>query len=501
MVNREVTESMNEFFLKQLHVNLAAYSSRIAFRIEERNYTYAQLGRRIVAIQQEVLNNADQQYFGVVTHNSIETYAAIFAIWLSGKTLVPIGLNNPHERNQFIIEQVGIKTLFDVGGSVSFANATTIDIENLLPANTPPVLVEVPNTTDLYVLFTSGSTGFPKGVRITQANFDAYLKAFFSCGYQFSPSDRCLQVYELTFDASVQCYTFPLLVGASVFTLPQGNIKFLSIMKVMTQHQITFAKMPPSVIYYLKAYFDKINLPHLRYCLFGAEAFPVELVELWEKCIPNAEIQNVYGPTEATINCTWYAWNRLGLNKSRNGVASIGREYANMKAIICDENLQEVQNGIAGELCMSGPQITPGYWKSPENDQKAFFLIKINGRSMRFYRTGDLAIKDEDGDILFIGRADSQVQIDGHRIELGEMEYHASVFSKAKCIAQATKSDELNHSIVLFIEMENIDKEALVGYLGQHLPLYMIPEKIVPVAEIPLLSSGKTDRKSLMKMI
>ena len=493
---------MNEFFLNQLYNNLTAFSSHIAFHIEGGDFSYGELKERIGAIQHQVLDKEDQQYFGVITHNSIDTYAAIFAIWLSGKTAVPIGIKNPYERNQFIIDQVGIKILFDAGDELmNFTNSLTISTLNLASVNRLPVFVEVPIDTDLYVLFTSGSTGFPKGVRITRANFDAYLLGFFSCGYRFSSSDRCIQVYELTFDASVQCYTFPLLVGASVYTLPQGGIKFLSILKVMKEQQITFAKMPPSVIYYLKDYFEQIRLPHLRYCLFGAEAFPIELVKKWELCVPNAEIHNVYGPTEATINCTWYPWKRGSKNKSRNGVASIGKEYENMRAIVCDKNLQEVTNGEAGELCMSGPQITPGYWKSPEHNLKAFFHFELDGDDKRFYRTGDIVIKDNDGDIQFIGRIDSQVQIDGHRIELGEIEYHASNFSQVKCIAQVSKSDELSHTIVLFVESATIDEDLLADYLRERLPAYMIPEKIVLLNEIPLLSSGKTDRKALLKMI
>ena len=491
-----------KFFLEQLYNNLSAFSEYTAFHIEGQDFLYADLRQRIATIQRQVLAHEEQQYFGVITCNAIDTYAAIFAIWLSGKTAVPIGIKNPHERNQFIIDQVEIKTIFNANRDrLSFEKTLMINTSDLLKVDAQPALIEVPTDTDLYLLFTSGSTGFPKGVRISQANFDAYLQAFFSCGYQFSPSDRCLQVYELTFDASVQCYTFPLLKGASIYTLPQGGIKFLSIMKVMKEHNITFAKMPPSTIYYLKDYFDQIRLPYLRYCLFGAEAFPVELVKKWEHCVPNAEIHNVYGPTEATINCTYYKWNREGRNKSRNGVASIGQEYMNMKAIVCDENLHELPDGEAGELCMAGPQITPGYWKSPENNQRSFFDKRINEKVYRFYRTGDLVIRDDEGDIQFIGRIDSQVQIDGHRIELGEVEYQAGNFSQAKCIALVTESEELTHSIVLFVESVDVDETLLSEYLSTRLPVYMIPEKIVFVREIPLLSSGKTDRKKLLKML
>ena len=125
--------------------------------------------------------------------------------------------------------------------------------------------------------------------------------------------------------------------------------------------------MTASAIFYLQKYFDQINLPFLRYCLFGAEAFPVDLVKRWEQCIPNAEIHNVYGPTEATINCTYYPWERGTFNKSKNGIASIGKPYLKMNAIICDQDLELVPLGQKGELCISGPQVTKGYWKNKGN--------------------------------------------------------------------------------------------------------------------------------------
>ena len=487
-----------EYFLKQLYLNFRTFKEKPSFHIEGGSYTYSDLEKKIATVQQRILTIENQQYFAVITRNSIETFATIFALWLSGKTSVPISPKTPFDRNRYILDQVGIETIFDSDSiPLRFEGISSIITSNLPPINESAKLIEVPTDTDLYLLFTSGSTGLPKGVRISRENLDAYLNAFFNCGYQIDSNDRCIEVFELTFDASVQCYTFPLMKGASVYTLPDDGIKFLSIIKILAEHNITFVKMTPSAIFYLQSYFDKIQLPYLRYCLFGAEAFPVELIHKWEKCIPNAEIHNVYGPTEATINCTYYKWAKNGENKSRNGIASIGKPYISMKAIICDENQHEVRNGFQGELCVSGPQVTKGYWQNDENNSRAFFVHSNH----RFYRTGDLALKDEDGDLLYIGRLDSQIQIDGHRVELGEIEHYARQISGVKCVALAIGDNGIAKSIVLFIESTENKKEEVFSHLRKNIPYYMIPHKIEYVKQIPLLSSGKTDRQKLLTLI
>lgn len=487
-----------DFFLTEIHKNLAKYSANTAFVIDEISYSYKQLSEQIAAVQLLIEAYDEEQYFGVVTRNSLQTYATIYALWFMGKTFVPISPKTPIKRNVGILNEVEIKILFDANENpLEFDGRNTISTAKLPLDQTGVKYVVVNWETDLYMLFTSGSTGKPKGVRLSQGNLNEFLKAFFDCGYDIQPKDRCTQVYELTFDASVQCYTFPLLKGASIYTIPEEGVRFLSILKVLQQHRITWVKMTPSVIYYLQPYFDRINLPDIRYCLFGGEAFPADLVSKWEKSVSNAEIHNVYGPTEATINCTFYKWKKGGVNKIRNGIASIGKSFSKVTAMVCDANLVPVDIGTIGELCVSGPLITKGYWKRPDQNEKSFF-IKEN---IRYYRTGDLVIMDDDGDILYIGRKDAQVQIDGHRIELGEIENHASKYTKAKCIAMVVEDQKLTKQIVLFVESLLHKEENIQVFLRERIPEYMMPGIIHTIEQIPLLPSGKTDRQSLIKMI
>lgn len=491
-----------QYFLKQLFNNLDKFANATAFHIEGQVYTYQDLGCRIAPIQKRISEYDNQQYFAVVSRNHIDTYAAIFALWLSGKTSVPLSAANPMHRNRYIIEQTGVKTIFDASIEIlEIEDSTTISTINIDGGNLKPHFSETDLDTDLYLLFTSGSTGLPKGVRISRNNVQAYFEALEDCHYAIDHRDRFLNIYELTFDASVQCYVWPIVLGAAVYTIPSGGMKFLMMIKTLQDHHISVVKMTPSAIFYLQKYFSQINLPHLRYSLFGAEALPAKLIEKWGNCVLNAEIHNVYGPTEATVNCTFYKWTRNGENRILNGIISIGKTYLGTKAIVCDQKLNQQPAGAKGELCLSGAQITKGYWQNDVLNNSSFFNLKLDGATHRFYRTGDLAIIYPDGNIMFLGRIDSQVQIDGHRIELGEIEHYAYQFSSKKSVALAIQHDEISNGIALFIESEEISEDALFEYLRKSLPEYMIPSQVFFLKEIPLLISGKTDRVKLFNLL
>jgi D-alanine--poly(phosphoribitol) ligase subunit 1 len=489
------------FFLEKLLANFSIYSDNNAFHIEGESFTYARLGSRVSAIQKKIAEFKDEDYFGVITRNSVDTYAAIFAIWLSGKTSVPLSVNTPKSRISNIVDQVGIKVVFDAFINPMLIENTYSINTLLLSSEIKPFIHSEKRQSDLYLLFTSGSSGFPKGVRISVNNLNSYLDAISGLGYQLDCNDRCLQVYDLTFDGSIQSYLFPLLYGASVYTIPQDEIKFLSIIKAVNNYQITFLKMTPSVLHYLMRYLDRIEFPSVRWSIFGGEALLVSLIEKWQNCVPNAEIQNVYGPTETTVNCSMYQWRRDGLNKERNGILSLGKIYQGSVGLVFNENGFVVQNGVEGELCISGPQVTSGYWGSELLNSNAFFTFKVDGVALRFYRTGDRVIKDDDGDLFFIGRNDSQIQINGYRVEVGEIENHAGYFTNARCIALVHRDVMNVQYLYLFVESDQFTNEEIITELKSKIPDYMLPHKVIFVDHLALLSSSKVDRQKLLELI
>jgi len=296
-------------------------------------------------------------------------------------------------------------------------------------------------------------------------------------------------------------YLVPLCKGACVYTVPSGDIKFTSAYSILEDYQITVALMVPSILNFLKKYFEEIRLESLRYSMFCGEALFSDLTQGWAECVPHALIQNVYGPTEATIFCLTYDWKRSEKNKENNGILCIGKPMNGIQAIIVDENLLAVPDGTPGELCLLGNQLTSGYLNNPVKNKDAFFSAIIDGQKCIFYRTGDICFKDEAGDFLYSGRLDNQVKIQGFRVELSEIEYHARDFAKNSNAVALISQNATGQSLIhLFVENFK-DTNNLIDHLKNKLPPYMIPSEVRHVQNFPLNVNGKIDRNALQKLI
>jgi D-alanine--poly(phosphoribitol) ligase subunit 1 len=500
---------MNSYnFLEQILQNLSEKSEANSFFIGETFYTYGELASSISEVQKLTEPYSRETHVGVYLSDDIETYASILALWMSGRAFVPINPQFPWARNRNIMKQLELKVLLhsvDIDTDQIAHGCKTIytgDMDSL--PKEMPSLSEFKGESDAYVLFTSGSTGVPKGVRISFNNLNAFVRDFIGYpAYAFSSEDRFLQIYDLSFDASVHCYTVPLAVGACTYTIPPGDIKYLAAYKIMEEQELTFVKMPPSTLSFLRPYFPSIQLPDLKYCLLGGEAFPSDLVNQWESSIPNALVQNVYGPTEVTINCLIYDWNGLGgARKQVNGTGAIGRGFGSNRILIMTENGKPAGVGETGELLVAGEQVSPGYWNNEELNQKAFVDIVYEGKSRRYYRTGDVVSMDDQGDVMYHGRNDEQVQVQGYRVELGEIESVARDYlGGLNVMAFGREKNAGEMTLVLAIESEEKETGGLKDHLMQHMPPYMIPEKILCVKHFPRQISGKLDRRAINELI
>jgi amino acid adenylation domain-containing protein len=495
-------------FLKHIVENFIRFKDRNAFYIGESFFTYGELERATRSIASIILKNikGKQNTIGVITYDSLQTYASIFAIWLTRNIFVPLNPRNPAARNVEIIKQAGINSILtsEMVTEISLENDNTKIFSTKKPVK--DLLASLPDEGKdddiLYLLFTSGSTGVPKGVPINLKNLGSFVNAFISHGYEFTPEDRFLQIYDLSFDASIHCYTVPLVTGSCIFTVPQDEIKYLFALKLMKNHELTFIKMPPSTLSYLRPYFNNIRLEKLRYCLFGGEALDNNLVSSWSDCVPNASIQNVYGPTEATINCLIYNWDKSRQEKQFNGIVAIGKPFGSNMAMVVDKNHNKAETGEIGELYVAGSQITPGYWNNPVKNRESFIELEVNHKNERFYKTGDLSKVDKDGDFLFCGRIDEQVQIDGFRVELGEIEHHAREFLKISNVAAvAVRGRQQTLEIHLFTENTEAKIDELRRHLESRLPVYMQPVKIHNIKEFPKSSGGKINKKELRRRL
>lgn len=490
--------------------NLEEFWEKESFVINDVSYSYGQFAQKISNIRRLICDNPmhRNEIVGVVTYNDIETYATIYALWFEGLCFLPINPRLPVIRNQAAINQTDLRYVFSskniIEGLVYSEKLQFHSTGNLQDQSINISLPKLNDTDLMYVLFTSGSTGVPKGVPINRKNLNAFVTGFLSNGYEMSENDRFLQMFDFTFDISVQCYVLPLYIGASVHTIPLDDIKFFTIYQIMEKYRITVAKLVPSVVAFLRPYFSKIHLPHLRYSLFSGEALYNDTVGEWAQCVPNAIIQNYYGPTEATIDCLFYTWdNKKVKDKTYNGVVSIGKPFGDTKAIVlADDNSVITDYNKKGELCVSGSQVTTGYLNLPERNKTAFVRLNYLNETRLFYRTGDLVYIDCDGDYMFCGRIDHQVQVQGYRVELGELESQAKeVAGNIQVAAIAKEKSPGNIQLYLFLENYKQDSDLIYNNIKRSLPFYMHPAKIFILEKFPLTSSGKIDRNSLSELI
>ena len=497
----------NKFFnyiLTPFKESIYRYEKCAALNIAGEEYTYRQLGERVSAIRCAIrCLGAKEQIAGIAVHDDIDTYAAIFALWMEGMAYVPLHPNQPIERNKGIVKQVRTKIVLDSSDQSPFDAINTKKLSweesNLFLDDWAPA-----DDSELaYILFTSGSTGVPKGVTINRCNIATFLDSFWQTGIQIDHTDRCLQAFDLTFDVSIQSFLVALTRGACLFTVPYGMVKYLYVAQLIQQYRITFGAMAPSMLTYLHPYFDELDAMSLKVCILTAEACPTDLMEDWFQCAKNTEIYDFYGPTEATIYCTYYKLSRTESNLSENGIISIGHPLANIHVIILGENNEIITDDTKGELCVSGNQVTQGYWDNPEKNNESFFEKEVDGVTRRYYHTGDLCYLHPSGNIMYCGRIDQQAKIQGFRVELGEIEYHAREYynRQRRVVALAFQNTAKLTEIALFVESVDEDADPLLAYLRSKLPGYMVPTRIIYRSSFPLNSSDKIDRKQLKSEI
>lgn len=348
-----------------------------------------------------------------------------------------------------------------------------------------------------YIMYTSGSTGTPKGVTVTHRGVIDYI-SWVTQTFPIDKNSRIGMQSAFHFDNSIFDMFVPMVTGAKTIIIPE--ILFMypeKLIEFLKEKHISVIFWVPTVM--ISAADAGIPyLPDMKLILFAGEVMPVKQLNVWIKANPGCMYVNMYGPTEATDIATYYTVDR---EYQPCETLPIGKPCANMRALILNEENRLCRTGEQGELCLLGSGIALGYWNEPELTQKAFVQNPLNTKyDETMYRTGDLVYENGEGNIIFLGRRDSQIKLRGNRIELGDIECAASAIDGIK--SSCAVFDETKQEIILFLETaEEIKERKFKLLLKQLIPAYMTPSKIIAMKSFPHTPSGKIDRVSLRKGI
>lgn len=493
-----------ESILNQIVQSINNHSQRPAITIGEKKTSYLEFGQSVCGIRALIKQHATSDApVGVVLQDNFQTYATFIALWLEGKGYVPINPSMPSDRNGSIIIQSELSLLLNSGLSIrndfsQIEKLTEINTEHVFTNECDFSITKVAETKAAYILFTSGTTGVPKGVPISRLNVASFMEGVQSMNMEFTHNDRFMQMFDLTFDLSVWSFLQPLCVGAEQFPIPHGEIKYMYAYELLEEHAITVALMVPSVLNFLRPYFEDLDFKDMRYSLFCGEALYADVTKEWLDIVPNARVFNVYGPTEATIFCSQFEIERGMDIPSSNGIVTIGDPLLHTQLIVLNEQLQETAPNERGELCLGGLQVTSGYIQNEVLNSTSFFEYK----NERFYRSGDICYYNDEGFLMYSGRFDSQIKIQGFRIELSEIEHQARVAVGSSNVAVVAIADGNGlFEIHLFVESSSIDEKQILNRLKELLPSYMLPKSIRAIEKFPLNVNGKTDKKLLKSML
>jgi amino acid adenylation domain-containing protein len=506
----------------------AKFGERPMLATASSKQSYDQIWSQVLKLASVLIEETgNDKLIGFIAERDPSAYLSILSILAAGKGYVPLNPVLPDARLARIVREAQLKTVI-VGSGQSERAASLMDsspsirlLIDLDGANessdrqgpgiigtrdiagaTPRSARPGSDAATAYLLFTSGSTGEPKGVAVTNANLCAYLD-FASRFYRYGPDDCHTQTFELTFDLSVHDMMCAWTTGGALVPIVRGDL--LSPARIVKREHVTCWFSVPAlglIMQRTRALRPEL-LQSLRVSLFCGEPLPGSLAQQWQQAAPNSIVENLYGPTEATIAFTRYRWNAdTSQPLCRHGLVPLGKPFPGLRTAIAEEdNLSFVGEG-KGELWLAGAQVTPGYLNAPEQTAQRF-CEHASTPGVVWYRTGDIVEREADGLLHFVGREDDQIKFRGHRISLLEIESALRQAASAQ-VAAAIAFPRNGYEVLGIIGVVQADAsrhEATMAGLAALLPDYMIPHKLIFVHEMPRTPVGKIDRVAIVNAL
>jgi amino acid adenylation domain-containing protein len=504
------------------------FSEKDAFRCLDTSLSYGELDTRSsqLALHLNAIGVQKGDRIGIYMNRCLETAIAVYGILKSGAAYVPLDPFAPTLRTVSILVDCGIEILVTTKGQkkgITQITAKSAQIKTLIGDVQVASIASVSwdiifsysldqyrpiriHEADLaFILYTSGSTGLPKGIMHTHYSALSLAKIAADT-YDFGSDDIFGNPAPLHFDPSTFGYFVAPMVGATTIIVPDAYLKLpVSLSTLIAKEKITVWYSVPLMLIQLllSGTLTKHDFGALRWVLFAGEVFISKhlkaLMELW----PHARFSNLYGPAELIL-CTYY---HVKVPPVSDNSIPIGTVWANTSYKILGKDDEEVFEGSPGELVVRSATRMQGYWNNATLTEQAFYRIKIaEGYDHIYYRTGDMVRENEHGVLLFLGRNDRQIKLRGYRVELDEVE---SVFLKVAEVEEVAVvvigKDEGAQELVAFIKTvaggEALETEQLVKWCGTELPTYAIPSTVRILSDFPRTSSGKIDRIAMAAMI
>jgi len=460
---------------------------------------------------------------GIYMRKSIDAVASIFGVLKTGSAYVPVDPGAPAARNAYILNDCSVRAVLvekcfeerlraeigrgdetphflvleETDGGLSLRQ-TLASLQEKDPA--PAAETEIVSPDDLaYILYTSGSTGKPKGVMLSHQNAVSFIDW---CSDVFDPheKERFSSHAPFHFDLSILDIYVPIKHGATLVLIGTEIGKDPTrLAALIAEKRVTSWYSTPSILSLLAQYgkLQQHDYSALRTVLFAGEVFPIKHLRALQSLLPRPRYFNLYGPTETNV-CTYYEI-PVNIPEERTQPYPIGKVCSHFQAMAVDEQGQEISAGQEGELCISGSGVMQGYWNLPERTARAFL---IDSAGERWYKTGDIVVREADGNYIYVGRRDRMVKKRGYRIELGEIEaglYRHPAVKEAAVIALS--DDENGVQVKAFLSCkENENRPSLIElkrFCAENLPLYMVPDLFAFRDVLPKTSTAKIDYQKL----